>query len=269
MEIFVREQLYQIAYDIFIFIIVIISTGIIANISKPLISKAMRSSSPYLVAHIKQYIFILIWVTGIILGVRLLGISTDILMLLIGLAGAGFLISALYVLQNIVSHSFLNLHMQYRVGDTLSIKNFTGKVIEITDINTILLDKEGKLIAIPNVLFLNEIWAKHKSVTAGYEITIPVTVSKEIDVVNFEKELLNSIRELQTYLKKEAGIVTSKTDEKTIELSLILNLKDPEKKSVVTAETGEIVQKLIAEFEEKAEKEKKESKIKEIKDISK
>jgi len=45
-------------------------------------------------------------------------------------------------------------------------------------------------------------------------------------------------------------------------------LKDPEKKSVVIVEINEIINKLIAEFKEKAGKERVETKLKEIKDIS-
>jgi len=263
-----QEQLYRFAYDVFIFTLIIISTAVIARISRTLIDKAMKSSNPYLVARIKQYIFVLIWVIGIIFGLKQIGISTDILILLIGLAGIGFIASALYVLQNFVSRSFLNLQMQYKVGDVISIKNYTGKVIEITDLNTVLLDKDGKLIAVPNVQFLKEIWANLSSVSAGYEMTIPIRINKEIDAVNFEKELLFSIKQLHEHFKKEPTIVTSKTDEKTAELSLILNLRDPEKKSVVTVDINEILNKLIAEFTEKAEKERKEGKLKEIKDIS-
>lgn len=264
-----QKELYQFAYDVFTFILIIIVTAILARISRTLIDRGMKSSNPYLVARIKQYIFVFIWVIGIIFGLKQMGISTDILILLIGLAGIGFIASALYVLQNFVSRSFLNLQMQYKVGDVISIKNYTGKVIEITDLNTVLLDKDGKLIAVPNVQFLKEIWINQSSVSAGYEMTIPVAISKDIDAVNFEKELLSSINQLHDYFKKEPTVVTSKTDEKTTELSLILNLKDPEKKSVVTVGINEIITKLIEELKGEAEKEKKEAKLKEIKDISK
>lgn len=268
MEFLSQEQLYLFAYDIFIFSLIIILTALAARISRTLIDRALQPGNPHLVAHIKHYVFLLIWAIGIVLGIKQVGISTDILILLIGLAGIGFIASAIYVLQNFVSRSFLNIHMQYKVGDVISIKNFTGKVIEITDLNTILLDKEGKLIAVPNVQFLREIWIKHSSVSAGYEMTIPVVINKGIDIVSFEKELSNSFKELRKYFKKEPNIVTSKTDEKTVEMSLILNLKDPEKKSIVTAELNEIINKLIAGFTERAEKERKEAKLKEIKDIS-
>lgn len=268
MEIFTQEQLYLFVYGIFIFIVIIILTAIVEKISRPLIDRAFKSSNPYLVSHIKHYAFILIWGIGIILGIRQIGISTDILILLAGIAGLGFIVSALYVLQNFVSRSFLNLQMQYKVGDMISIQGYSGKVIEITDLNSVLLDKDGKLINVPNMQFLKEIWVKHGSVSAGYEMTIPIVISKEIDAVNFEKALLSSFSELK-HFKKEPTIITSKTNDKTTDLALILNLKDPEKKSVVTVEIKEIIEKLISELTEKVQKDKKETEIKNIKDISK
>lgn len=263
------EQLSLIAFDILIFIVIILLTALIAKISRALIEKTMRSSSPYFIAHVKNYVFVLIWGIGIILGMKQIGISTDILILLMGLTGLGFIVSAKYILQNYISRTFLNIQMQYKVGDSITINNFYGKVIEITDLNTVLLDREGNLIAVPNVQLLKEVWIKHKSVSEGYTMTIPVVISKEIDTMIFEKEFLNSINELKQYFKKEPNIVTSKTNEKTIELSLTLSLKDPEKKSVVTVEIREIIDKLISGLTEKVQKDKKETEIKEIKDISK
>lgn len=268
MVLFGQEQIYQFVSYISATLLIIIFTSLVAGISRALINTSMKSSNPLIVARIKQYASILIWTIGIILGVKQLGLSTDILVLLMGLTGLALIISSAYVLQNSVSRSFMNLNIQYKVGDMISIKNFSGKVIEITSLNTILLAKEGNLIAVPNVEFIKDIWVKHRSLLEGYEITIPIVISKGIDTINFEKELLDSIRELNKYLKKEPSLITSNTNEKTIQLSLILNLIDPEKKSVVSAQVKEIINKLIMGFEEKSEKDKKETEIKEIKEIS-
>ncbi|MDO9517915.1 MAG: mechanosensitive ion channel [Methanosarcinaceae archaeon] len=226
----------------------------------------MKSRNPYFAAHIKYYASILIWTVAIILGIKQAGISTDILILLIGLVGVGFIVSASYVLQNFVSRTFLNMQMQYKTGDIISIKEFSGKIIEITDLNTVLLDNEGNLVAVPNVLFLKEIWIKHK--LSGYEMTLPIIIKKEIDAVSFEKELLDSIKSMKKYFKKEPGVVTTKMGDKITELTLTLNLKDPEKKSIVTVEANEILGRLITQFTENTEKEKSETQIKELKDIS-
>jgi len=263
-----QEQLSLFIDDVIIFFIFILFTAVIARISRSLIDRALKSSSRYLAARIKQYVFVIIWSIGIILGIRQVGISTDILTLLLALGGIGFIVSAKDVLQNLISRSFLNIQMQYKTGDIISMNSYKGKVIEITDLNTVLLDDGGNLISIPNVLFLKEIWVRHR-LSGGYEITLPLTIDKEIDVVNFEKELLTALKELDRYFKKEPRLVTSETDDKAAELSLILSLRDPEKKSVVTLEVDEKVNNLISELKEKAEKTKKESKLKELKDISK
>lgn len=258
-----QAQSYQFVYEISIFLLVLFITAFIAHISKTIISNAMRFSSPYLAARIRRYVFLLIWAIGIIFGLGQVGISPEILIFLLALAGIGFIVFAYPVLQNFISRSFLSL--QYRVGDVISIGGSTGKVIEITDLNTVLLDDEGNLANVPNVLFQKEIWTKYQ--VSGYEVTIPVVIKKEIDAVAFEKALLESVSELKKYFKKAPRGVTSKTDEKTTELSLILNLKDPEKKKLVVTEIDEMVGKLIAEFTMKAKETRKEEKLKEIKDI--
>ena len=88
-------------------------------------------------------------------------------------------------------------------------------------------------------------------------------------MVDFEKAILESLQEWKNYFKKAPNIVTTQAGEKTTELSLILNLKDPAKKSLVTAQINEVIDRLISEFTEKAVNSQKESKLKEIKDIGK
>lgn len=260
-----QVQLTQFAIELGAFLLIILVTALIAHISKTLISTALPSSSSYLAARIQRYVFLIIWAVGIILAINQVGVSTDILLLLTALAAIGFFLSAYPVLQNFISRSFLSL--QYRVGDTISIESTSGKVIEITDLNTVLLDGEGNLVSVPNVMFIKSIWTKFQP--SGYELTLPVVIRKDIDTVAFETALLESIVDLKKYFKKLAQIVTSKTDDKTTELSLILNLKDPEKKSLVTTEIHEKVEKLKIEFAHKAEEMKKEEKLNEIKDIGK
>lgn len=265
MVVFDQQQLYQFAFEILLFVLIIVITAFIAYVSRSLISRALRSSSPYLAARIRRFVFLLIWAVGILFALGRVGISSDILLILLALAGIGFLVSAYPVLQNLISRSFLS--QQYKVGDVIYIGGTTGKVIEITDLNTVLLDNEGNLVTVPNVLFLRNIWTKQQ--LTGYEVSFPFVIEKKIDVVTFEKELMISLKGMKKYFKKEPQIVTSKTEEKTTELSLILNLKNPEMKGVVIVEVEEKVRKLIDELTEKAENSRKETKLKEIKDIGK
>jgi small-conductance mechanosensitive channel len=265
MVFFDQEQLMLFAFEIVVFLVIIFLTAVIAAISKILINKATQSSSQYLAIRIKRYAILLIWAIGIIFAISQVGIFTDILILLLAVTGIGFFVSAYPVLQNIVSHSFFNL--QYKIKDVITINGHRGKVIEISDINTILLDDNGDLISVPNVLFLKEIWTKHQ--ISGYEFTIPLVIKKDIDVVDFEKALLGSLQELAKTFKKAPNVVTTKAGDKTTELSLILNLKDPEKKSLVTTEITEKIEVLKAEFTEKISNSQKESKLKQIKDIGK
>ena len=262
---FDQEQLTVFAIEILVFFLIILITAITAAISKVLINKATQSSSQFLANRIKRYVILLIWAIGIIFAISQVGISTDILILLLLVTGIGIIVSAYPILQNIISHSFFNL--QYKVEDVISINGHQGKVIEITDINTVLMDDNGDLVSVPNVLFVKVIWTKHQ--ISGYEFTLQLVIKKDIDVVDFEKAILESLQEWKNYFKKAPNIVTTHTGEKTSELSLILNLKDPAKKRLVTAQINEVIYRLISEFTEKAVNSQKESKLKEIKDIGK
>lgn len=262
---FDQEQLTLFAIEILVFFLIILITAIIATISKVLINKATQTSSQFIATRIKGYVILLIWAIGIIFAISQVGISTDILILLLAVAGIGIIASAYPILQNIISHSFFNLH--YKIEDVISINGHKGKVIEITDINTVLLDDNGDLISVPNVLFVKGTWTKHQ--ISGYEFTLKLVIKKDIDVVDFEKALLESLQEWKNYFKKAPNIVTIQAGEKTTELSLFLNLKDPAKKSLVTAEINKVIDKLKSEFTEKFVNSQKESKLKEIKDIGK
>lgn len=260
---FDHEQVTQFAFDIFVFLLFLLITAVLAAVTRLLIDRAIRSSSQFPAGRIKWYATLLIWAVGIILAFSQMGISTDLLTLLLALAGIALLLSAYPILQNIISRTFFNV--QYKIEDKISIGGYQGKVVDITDINTVLLDDSGDLISVPNAMFLKEIWTKHQ--ISGYEFNVPVVIKKDIDVVDFEKALHKSLQEFNNYFKKAPAIVTTRAGEKTTELSLILTLKDPAKKSLLTTEIHVLINNLIAEFTEKAINSQKESKLKEIKDI--
>jgi small-conductance mechanosensitive channel len=259
-----NQQLpYHVLFELSVLALVLLITGIIASISRAVIGRVMKSSSPYLTSRLETFVFLFIWVTGIIFGLSQVGFFVRILELLLALAGIGLIAVSYPIMQNIVSRSFMNLQRQYKVGDLISIGGFKGKVIEITDLNTVLLDKGGNQVFVPNVNFLKEVWVKHRA--SGYEVDLPIVIKKEVDVIDFERELLKLLKDLNKYFKKEPNIVTTEAEEKTTELSLMVYLKDPEQKSLVVSEIDEKTKKLVGEFEEKIKNDKKEAELREIK----
>ncbi len=208
--------------------------------------------------RVESYLPKVIVLLGIVLAISQLGLAINVLLLFIGFIGIVLLIGFRFSLENILSRVALDFTPVYKIGDWLHIEDFFGKVIEINALYTILLSEEGEVINIPNSRFLKEI-ISNKSLSAVHEITIPITIPKEIDVVEFEKSLLEKCDQMHRYLRKkpQPRIVTLKITDSEEELSLIAMVKDPEYKSLVLSQLGDSVKKITDQLIIEAKKKKK------------
>jgi small conductance mechanosensitive channel len=155
-------------------------------------------------------------------------------------------IAAKDTLQNIASKYFSDIYVPYKVGDLIKVKNFSGRVIEINPISTILLTENEELISIPNALFLREIMV-NISPHAWKEIMIPMVISKEVDPPEFESEVLESCNKLKMYFDERflPIIAIKKRTGKSVELTLTLLVKEPSKKDAILSEINERVNEII------------------------
>ncbi len=240
-------------YKLAVFAVILLGTGIVVEIARRLIEKTLQPSMPYVEKYIKRYTTWFIWVIGVTFGIRQVGLSIEVILLVIGLAGVGFLVAARDVLPSMLARHFLDLYSQYKLGDHISIGSHHGDVIEITSLNTVI--RKGKnIVVIPNYLFLREPWV-NQSTKSGYEVSVPVRVGNELDLVEFEERLVESLKGVESYILSPPTVVTIKSDEKQTEMAVILSLKKPEDKTVVVSEINEMVKKIIDEMLESAESE--------------
>ena len=101
------------------------------------------------------------------------------------------------------------------------------------------------------IFFIKEMMI-NESYQAGYEVTIPVVVDKDVDDIELEEKILDLTVEVKKYLKEGANpsVITIKTDEKSKELALTLILKDRENKGVVVDRIKERINKLLDKMQE-------------------
>lgn len=226
------------------------------------ISKRYFQHYTYTALRVESYLPKLIIFLGLILAIAQLGLAINVLLLFIGFIGIAVLIGLRFALENIISRVALDFTPTFKVGDWLHIKEFFGKVVEINALSTILLSEEGEAIAIPNSVFLKEI-SSNKSLGAIHEVTIPITIPKEIDVIEFEKLLLEDCARMHRYIRKkpQPRVVTLKITETSEELSLTVMIKDPEYKSVVLSQLNERIKKVTDQLTIEAKRRKKRQRI--------
>jgi small conductance mechanosensitive channel len=233
-------------YRVAFFVVIMVVTALVAKFAKLLIRRLFRAGMPLVATHAQQVVVIIVWIIGALFALELLGIRLDLLLLLIALVGIAAVIAAKDTLQNIASKYFSDVYVPYKVGDLIKVKNFSGRVIEINPISTILLTENEELISIPNALFLREIMV-NISPHAWKEIMIPMVISKEVDPPEFESEVLESCNKLKMYFDERflPIIAIKKRTGKSVELTLTLLVKEPSKKDAILSEINERVNEII------------------------
>jgi small conductance mechanosensitive channel len=142
----------------------------------------------------------------------------------------------------------------FKVGDMIKVGNTSGRVIEINPITTVLLTDNERLISIPNSLFLKE---KVENVTPRIwkEILVPISISSNINLPQFESEVLKACNRMRRYLDERfPPILTVKgRDKRSVGLVLTLMVKEPSKKNEIIKE----INRKISETEDKMKRRKR------------
>jgi small-conductance mechanosensitive channel len=251
MQLFTPEQLYGIVYKVAVFLIIIGATAVLARLLKGIFGRAL-TASPHIAIHTQHYVSWLVWCIGIVFALSQLGLSVEILLVVVTLIGITLIIASRDALKNLSARPFLDLYTQYKVGDTITIREFSGKVVEINLINTILMNDTNELIVIPNALFLSEIIV-NKTSSRGWEISVPIMIDKKVDVVKFEDALLEACKDMRRYFMKgiKPMCATTKIDDHITEITLMVTLRNPEKKSMVVEEINTRAKRILDEMAEK------------------
>ena len=247
---FTEEESQILIKDIIIVSIILIVTWVLTRISRIIIDRIIRDK--HVAYRMRQFAPRIIWILAIIFAISQISRSTEILILVAGLLGLSLIIGLRDILTSILVRPFLDLYSPYRVGDWISIREFFGKIIEINPINTVILNEDDEVIVIPNYLFAREIFI-NKSEHAKHEVSLPIILEDKIDIVEFEKKLLELCNSMPEHIKKRPKPIIATTDigEDTEELTLIFILKNPEDKSVVVSRLNEEIKKIVDELKER------------------
>lgn len=230
------------------FAIILLVTALLSRILSLLIKDMFREWAPSLRASLQRLASITIWGVGMIFAIGVLGLNTDLLLLLVGLLGLGVLLAVREVLENVGARYFSDIYVPFKVGDIIRVGGTSGKVIEINPVTTVLLTKDERLVSIPNSSFLKE---KVINLTPHVwkEVLIPITISASLSLPEFESEVLRACGRLKQYLDERfPPILTVKgRNARYVNLLLTLMVKEPSRK-------GEIVETLnrrISEIEDR------------------
>jgi small conductance mechanosensitive channel len=235
--------------EVISFVGIIVVTWLIAHFVGSFLGKIPKIGPPVIAAHVRRLILVVIWLMGTLLALAQIGLHLEIFLLVIGLAGVTLAIANRETLENVASKYFADFYIPFKIGDSISVRGFSGKVIEINPISTVLITEDEKLISVPNSLFLREV-VVNITPKAWREVVIPILISSHVPLADFESSILRSCHKFKHLLDERfPPILTVKNrGAKTTELNLTLMIKQPETKdaivSNITAKVSEIEERM-------------------------
>ncbi len=214
-------------------------TAVLAWVAGSIVGRLMRRSSPQMGMAARGLSIAVVAIIGSVLVLQSLGVSPDVLLLVIFLLGITTLVALREPLSNYGAKYFSDLYTPFKVGDTIEVHGYSGKVIEINPMTTVLLSGKEQLISVPNEMMIRDV-VVNTSPQAWKEVTIPFSLGGSVDLPVFESELLKSLGKLRARLDPRfPPVLTTKArTATTTDLTLTLMLRRPEDRDAIMAEAN-------------------------------
>jgi small conductance mechanosensitive channel len=220
-------------------VVIVLLTIFFALLVSWLIGRLMRQSPPSVASAARRLGAIVIGLIGGTLALQGLGVNPSILFLVIAFLAVTALIAIREPLDNFGSKYFSDIYTPFKVGDTIKVLGYSGKVIEINAMTTILLSDEEQLISVPNVAMIRDV-VVNLSPQAWREVVVPISLGGNVDLALFESELRKSLAKLRLRLDRRfPPVLTTKArTPQSTDLTLIVMLRRPEDRDAVTVEVN-------------------------------
>jgi small conductance mechanosensitive channel len=228
------------------FVVVVVLTIFFAWLVSLVIGRLVRQSSPQMAGAARRLGVIVVAVLGGTVALQSLGVSPDVLLLVIALLGVTVLLALREPLENYGSKYFSDIYTPFKVGDTIRVQGFSGKVIEINAMTTVLLSDEEQLVSVPNISMMREV-VVNTSPQAWKEVVVPISISGNVDLPTFESDLRKSLSKLRMRLDRRfPPVLTTKArTPQSTDLALIVMLRYPEDRDALTVEVNKRVTEVL------------------------
>src|SRR5579863_2610054 len=132
-------------------------TAAVALLASWAIGRALIRSSPQVSTVARRVGVAVVALAGAVLLVQQVGVSPDILLLLVGIFGAAALVASRVPLENIGGKYFADVYVPFKLGDRIEIAGQSGQVIEVNSMCVVLLTDDHRIASVPNSRVLRDV----------------------------------------------------------------------------------------------------------------
>ncbi|MEM0455667.1 MAG: mechanosensitive ion channel [Nitrososphaerota archaeon] len=227
--------------------LIIAATYVVAKLVSRLTDAALFAFTPAMRFAAKRTLSAVILVIGGILAAEQLGLSIEVLLVLLAVMGIAVVLALHNVLSSVAARYFIEPYVPIRVGDTVTIGSYRGKVIEINPLTTLLQTDDGRVVSVPNSVILREP-VVNESASAAREISIPIALpSKDVKLPELESALIKACMKLRSKLDpmRPPQVEVRSRSEREVQMLLKVWVSDPSYRSAVTEELKRRVDDLL------------------------
>jgi len=242
---------YTLLYPWIAFVVILAVTWLVTHFLDSIIKRVTRGRSS-VANKVKRLLVIVIWFFGIVFALEQLGLLVEILLLIVGLVGVAAIIASRDTLQNLFSKYFMDIYLTFDVGDNIKVREYSGRIIEMNPMSTILLTNDEQIVSVPNAIFYREITV-NTTFQAWKEVSIPIVIDNDIGLPEFESEVIKSGNKFKHHLDERFPpmMAVKNREPKTTELVLTLMIKNPDMKEAITTEMNTRIAEIIERMKAK------------------
>jgi len=189
-----------------------------------------------------------IWVVGIMVALREVGIQVTAFLASLGIVGLSVAFAAKTILSNVLAGVTLTADRNFRIGDRIEVGEHIGDVLEINLHKTIIRTRDNEIVMIPNDVLGREVIVNHvlPEQRTRIDMTIGVAYGTDLDrATEIVSEILQSSDRILSEPTPEVN-VTSLGDNAVI-LQVLVWIDGPRGKRSVR---DQVYRRVLAQFEE-------------------
>lgn len=189
-----------------------------------------------------------IWIVGILIALRELGIEVTAFLASMGIAGLAIALAAKTVLSNVLAGVTLTADPNLRVGDRIEVGEYMGDVLSINLHKTVIRTRNNEIVMIPNDVLGSEVIVNHMLPEEKTRIDLQIGVAYGTDLEKATTILQDIIEEQERILSAPVPEVNVRSlGDNAVTLRVLVWIDGPRGKRAVR---DDVYRRALARFRE-------------------
>lgn len=189
-----------------------------------------------------------IWVAGLLIALRELGIEVTAFLASLGIAGLAVALAAKTILSNVLAGLTLTADRNFRVGDRIKIGDYIGDVLEINLHKTVVRTRDNEIVLIPNDVLGKEVIVNHMLPEQKTRIEMQIGVAYGTDLDRATDILYDIIQDIPRILPEPTPEVNvTSLGDNAVALQVLVWIDGPRGKRAIR---NRVYRRTLTRFEE-------------------